>query len=85
MEAETLKAFEDLYGKGGSMHEYFCPGRVNLIGEHIDYNGGFVFPGALTLGITALIRKRTDGKVRFSSLTLPGTIRCAGLPERGGV
>lgn len=46
---------------------FFAPGRVNLIGEHTDYNGGNVFPCALTLGTYALIRKRNDKKVRFYS------------------
>lgn len=46
---------------------YFSPGRVNLIGEHIDYNGGFVLPVAISLGITALIKKRNDTTVRMYS------------------
>ncbi len=70
---EIQHKFEELYGKEGDLNFYFSPGRVNLIGEHIDYNGGFVFPGALTLGIMAATRKRTDGKVRFSSVNHPGT------------
>ncbi|HPI11915.1 MAG TPA: galactokinase [Catalimonadaceae bacterium] len=74
MSNETRKAFSDTYGHQGSVRTYFCPGRINLIGEHIDYNGGFVFPAALTLGITACISKREDGVVRFSSTTIPGTV-----------
>lgn len=46
---------------------FFAPGRVNLIGEHIDYNGGNVFPCALTFGTYALMRKRNDKKIRFYS------------------
>jgi len=46
---------------------FFAPGRVNLIGEHTDYNGGNVFPCALTFGTYALIKKRNDKKVRFYS------------------
>ena len=46
---------------------FFAPGRVNLIGEHTDYNGGNVFPCALTFGTYALIRKRNDKKIRFYS------------------
>lgn len=46
---------------------FFAPGRVNLIGEHTDYNGGNVFPCALTFGTYALVRKRNDKKIRFYS------------------
>lgn len=46
---------------------FFSPGRVNLIGEHIDYNGGYVLPGALTLGITCLMRYRDDNIIRMRS------------------
>lgn len=44
---------------------YFSPGRVNLIGEHIDYNGGLVFPAAISLGITALVADRNDAQIRI--------------------
>lgn len=66
--------FEEYYGKGGEIKLFFAPGRVNLIGEHIDYNGGFVFPAALTIGITALWRKRNDNNIVMHSLNLPGEI-----------
>ncbi|MDB5225856.1 MAG: galK [Bacteroidota bacterium] len=53
---------------GGSVLEYFfAPGRVNLIGEHIDYNGGFVLPAAISLGITAIVNRRDDQTVRVYS------------------
>ncbi|MGI6642922.1 MAG: galactokinase [Bacillota bacterium] len=50
-----------------SVEHYFAPGRVNLIGEHIDYNGGVVLPAALSLGICAGVRLRSDGVVRVRS------------------
>ena len=60
--------FEQKYGKHGDIRSYFAPGRVNLIGEHTDYNGGHVFPCALTLGTYGLARKREDNKLRFYSV-----------------
>ena len=59
--------FENLFGKA-SEGEFFSPGRVNLIGEHTDYNGGHVFPCALTIGTYALVSKREDNLVRVASL-----------------
>ena len=46
---EVLAKFEELFGNEGEIRVYFAPGRVNLIGEHTDYNGGHVFPCALTI------------------------------------
>lgn len=68
MTIENLKEnFEKRFGEGGDIRGYFAPGRVNLIGEHIDYNGGHVFPCALTVGNYVIARKRTDRKVCFFS------------------
>lgn len=66
---EQLKQqFTDLYGGSPSeVHVFMAPGRVNLIGEHTDYNGGYVFPAALTFGTFMLIRKRNDNTIRFAS------------------
>lgn len=64
---EMIDKFKRLYGEGGDIRLYFAPGRVNLIGEHIDYNGGHVFPCALTVGNYLVIRKRNDRKLRFFS------------------
>lgn len=58
--------FSQLYGKG-DIRLFHSPGRVNLIGEHIDYNGGFVLPCALDLGTYACVRKRNDKKVNLAS------------------
>lgn len=68
MLAKLTEKFKELYGNDGEIHTYFAPGRVNLIGEHTDYNGGHVFPCALTLGTYAVVRKRTDRKLRFYSM-----------------
>lgn len=68
MQKELMEKFVEVYGEGGEIREYFAPGRVNLIGEHTDYNGGHVFPCALTLGTYGLARKRDDRKLRFYSV-----------------
>ncbi|MGN0363506.1 MAG: galactokinase [Bilifractor sp.] len=67
---EELKStFEEKFGGSGE-RIFFAPGRVNLIGEHIDYNGGHVFPCALTLGTYAAVRRREDRRLRFYSVNL---------------
>ena len=67
--------FTALYG-GGEGAAYFAPGRVNMIGEHTDYNGGHVFPCALTLGTYAVVRKRTDNIIRMASLNMNDAAIC---------
>lgn len=68
MKAQLLEKFKEIYGDNGGICAYFAPGRVNLIGEHTDYNGGHVFPCALTLGTYGIARKREDKRLRFFSL-----------------
>lgn len=68
MKDRIYKRFQELYGAGGEIGVYFAPGRVNLIGEHTDYNGGHVFPCALTIGTYGAVRKRNDRKLRFYSM-----------------
>jgi len=60
-----LQKFSDKFGEGGNPRVFFSPGRVNLIGEHIDYNGGLVFPCALNLGTYGVIRSRTDNTAKL--------------------
>lgn len=68
MQNELMQKFIETYGEGGDIRSYFAPGRVNLIGEHTDYNGGHVFPCALTLGTYGFARKRADNRLRFYSV-----------------
>ncbi|MEY8482682.1 galactokinase [Lachnospiraceae bacterium 48-21] len=67
MKEKLIQQFQDLYKGEGEIRAYFAPGRVNLIGEHTDYNGGHVFPCALTLGTYGIVRNREDRKLRFYS------------------
>lgn len=67
---EMQEVFRENFG-AAQTHAYFSPGRVNLIGEHTDYNGGHVFPCAISLGTYALVAPRTDGISRLYSMNLP--------------
>ncbi|EXX85284.1 galactokinase [Paenibacillus darwinianus] len=70
---QTLKRrFVEIYGGGEEgVRSFHAPGRVNLIGEHTDYNGGYVFPAALTFGTTLLIRGREDDWLGLASTNFP--------------
>ena len=68
MQTKMREEFTKIFGEGREPEFYFAPGRVNLIGEHTDYNGGHVFPCALSIGTYALARKNDCGKMRFYSL-----------------
>ncbi len=70
---EMKEEFIQLYGDGGEMNAFFAPGRVNLIGEHTDYNGGHVFPCALTVGTYGLVRRRDDDLFRLCSCNFRDT------------
>ena len=68
MKQSVLDSFEKTFGKSEGVKAYFAPGRVNLIGEHTDYNGGHVFPCALTIGTYAAAAKRDDRMIQFYSV-----------------
>ncbi len=70
MENKLTESFEEMFGAGGDIRTYFAPGRVNLIGEHTDYNGGHVFPCALTLGTYAAARRRQDDRILLYSMNV---------------
>ena len=64
---ELIKEFKEIFKYNGEVETFFSPGRVNLIGEHTDYNGGFVFPCALDFGTYAVVKKREDKTFRMYS------------------
>jgi galactokinase len=68
MKEKVASKFEEIFGEGAVM--YASPGRINLIGEHTDYNGGFVFPGAVDKGIVAAIKLNGTDKVRAYAIDL---------------
>lgn len=79
MKETVLKKFEEVFGDLEGVKVFFAPGRVNLIGEHTDYNGGHVFPCALTIGTYAAARVRNDRMLHFYSMNFEhlGVIGCS--------
>ena len=71
MKGTVIKAFREIYGKTEDIRAYFAPGRVNLIGEHTDYNGGHVFPCALSYGTyaAAALRGKMTNCVSIPSIS----------------
>ena len=75
MKETILKTFAEVFGDAEGAKAYFAPGRVNLIGEHIDYSGGLVLPCALTLGTYGVARKRGDKKIKVYSMNMEDEIQ----------
>lgn len=74
---DMKKSFNEIFGSGEEkIQTFFAPGRVNLIGEHTDYNGGYVFPASLTYGTWAMVRPKQDGIVRFTSSNFEKEVSC---------
>lgn len=64
---QLRQGFISTFGERENIHFYFCPGRVCLIGEHLDYNGGHVLPAAISLGIYAVVNKNEGNIIRCKS------------------
>ena len=68
-----LSKYESVFPRSEELLYYFSPGRINVIGEHIDYNGGLVFPCAISLGTYAIVSLRNDKVVSVYSESIPQT------------
>lgn len=71
---EFIGEFAELYGSAEGVSLFASPARINVIGEHIDYNGGLVFPAAIDRYLYLAIRKRTDGKIIYNDLRFTGAM-----------
>src|SRR5699024_6264027 len=69
---EILQGYQDIFNETAEKL-FFSPGRINLIGEHTDYNGGNVFPCAISLGTYAAFGNRDDKTIQMYSANLPDT------------
>lgn len=72
--SELRQEFINLYGDGGNIRFFNSPGRVNLIGEHTDYNGGYVFPAALSMGTTIAVRQTEGNIIRMKATDLDDVV-----------
>src|SRR5699024_1760909 len=66
--------FKDIFATDKEPLTFFAPGRINLIGEHTDYNGGYVFPASISFGTYALVSQREDQTIRFYSMNFPEVV-----------
>lgn len=77
MKADLNKLKEEFFNRYGNRENdpvlFYSPGRVNLIGEHTDYNGGYVFPCALDFGTYLAIRKSSSPEIKFNTLNFEGS------------
>ncbi|WP_217586506.1 galactokinase [Lentibacillus saliphilus] len=75
---DLIRQFQHIFQSNEQPQLFFAPGRINLIGEHTDYNGGHVFPAAISFGTYAAVKRRPDNVLRFYSLNFPddGMIEC---------
>ena len=79
MKQQVLDCFAKLFGGEGDIRTYFAPGRVNLIGEHTDYNAGLCLPIALPHRTFIALKPREDTKVRVVSGVAPDKVAEADL------
>ncbi|WP_409295785.1 galactokinase [Peribacillus sp. SCS-26] len=79
--AGLTELFEKQYGYREGVRIFFAPGRVNLIGEHTDYNGGYVFPAALTFGTWAAAAPRADQEYHLASANFSTTASFSAAEE----
>ncbi len=71
--SELKNKFNEIYGEGRS-RTFIAPARINIIGEHIDYNGGYVFPCAINLRSACIVRERKDNIIRLASTSYDGIV-----------